>query len=195
MTRRANNTSIDPYWSMKRQFERDRGTPNPFGMLAGIFVATGIDGQEYEYEVDLDLHERPGEAEPSALVGPTMDDALKGRTVFQQRRPDKECLWGIQLLCPRCTAPLYVPSTDHPAPKTVARQIVVHWDKPSKSNADGKMRPPVTVVGPIRCDYLQSEMSGIRGPTAMRCGWTGVIDHGKAFDHSVVKGAIKQQGA
>lgn len=187
---------LDPYWNAARQFQRDRGDDSPFGLIGAVFVATGVNGVHYEHEADLDIHP-PAETPPSGpLVGPTIEDALVGRPV---RQPWADAaagvLYGVQFLCPRCHMACYVPTRHHPAPRTNPRDVHVHWDKPLRSETDGKLRPTFTIDGKLECDYLQSEVTGIVSPTGMRCGWMGVIEEGKVYEHSLVRGDLRRFGA
>lgn len=184
--------ALDPFWDMNRQFTADRGQENPYGLLPAMFLAPTLAGADVaaEFEADLDMHPSPEATSNQAIVGPTLRDALQGKLVKQPTH-QSDVLYGVQLLCPRCLSPLYVPSTQHPKPKSLPHEIVVHWDKTMKSTRDGKVRPTFTIVGPIACDYLNSEITGVSQPVtsgiSVRCGWVGVIEAGRAYDHSKVK--------
>lgn len=173
-------------WPMDAQFTKDRGPKgDPFNRPHAMFCGTGISGAVYEIEVDLDFFD----PNPSGLlIGPTMQDCVNGTPIFQPTNMSAQTLLGVNFLCPRCMSPLYVPTRHHPKQRTTPREIIIHWDKPITSTNDGIARPTFTVVGdPLRCDYLNSEITGITGPGSVRCGWVGVIEHGKAYEHSLIK--------
>jgi len=185
--------ALDPFWTAERQFARHRpgrDRPPPFGLLPAIFVARMLDGQEREFEADLD-YRSPDGAPPAA---PSVEDAMAGRPARQG--PEGVRLIGVQWLCPRCQMPCYVPTSDHPEPRTAARSVEVHWDRPMRSAVDGRERPTFTVRGDaLVCDYLSTEITGVAAPTAMRCGWRGRIEAGRAIDDSPVRGSVFRTGA
>jgi hypothetical protein len=183
--------ALDPIWTADRQFQKDRGKPERFGMPAAIVLATAPNGDTIELEVDLDLHEPPDPM--AAFQAPSVADALAGKDIRQKTLQGKGLIIGVQYLCPRCMMPCYVPSTHHPASKSTHREIVVHWDKPLQSTVDGKYRPTLTIVGDVLvCDYLNSEIIGISSSSGMRCGWKGFIEDGRAIDHSTFKARPKK---
>lgn len=172
-------------WPMDAQFTKDRGNDDPFNRPHAMFLGVGLSGAIYEIEADLDMFDPNPEG---LLIGPTMQDCMDGRPIFQTTDIKAQTLLGINFLCPRCMSPLYVPTPNHPKPRTTTREIIVHWDKPIRSNNDGKLRPTFTIVGePLKCDYLNSEITGISGPGIVRCGWVGIIENGKAYEHSTIK--------
>lgn len=189
--------ALDKYWTFERQFQRDRGPkgPDPFGMPKAVAIGRRLSGEVHEFEIDVDVHDLPEDVVPDQIVGPSLSDAMAGKAAMPaSRRPQ---VWGIQYLCPRCEAPCYVPSRLHPTPKTEPREIIIHWDKLVKCS-DGLERPTVTVSGkPLVCDYLTTEITGIlqaKDGVGHRCGWVGIIEEGKMYDHSTVKGAVRAQG-
>ena len=178
--------ALDQYWTAERQFKKDRGSQNDFGLAEAIFVAVGISGAELEITCDLDLHNLTEGV--MALKGPSVEDCLKGRPVRQADTGIPKVLLGAQFLCPRCQMPCYVPTAQHPNPHTEPREIIIHWDKPYTAE-DGIPRPTITISGaPLKCDYLTSEITGIANPG--RCGWVGIIENGRGYDHTLVKGAV-----
>ena len=181
--------ALDPTWTADRQFVKDRGRDEHFGMPAAIVLATAPNGEDIELEVDIDLHHPPDPM--AAFRAPTVEEALQGKAVRQAVKPGGVVI-GVQLLCPRCCMACYIPSLDHPAAKTTKRQVIVHWDRPLRSTVDGKWRPTLTIVGdPLVCDYLNSEITGISSTSGMRCGWKGIIENGRAYDHSTFKARPK----
>lgn len=128
---------------------------NKFHKPEGCFVF-GRAPMDYMVAVDLDLQELKGE-----------DGVVREHVV------------GVNLLCPRCTGSLYVHGKQHPA----GREIIVHWDRMIMNEQDGFVRPPITIVGAIACDYTDGEMNGIVGPRQVsKCGWRGVIEEGKCHE-------------
>ena len=96
---------------------------------------------------------------------------------------------GLHALCPKCGSALYVKGKGIPG----GREIVVHWEKMTRSNVDGKYRPLISVDGHIGCDYLQSEITGINESRSganiiNKCGWRGGIINGRCFDHTLSSG-------
>jgi hypothetical protein len=150
-----------------RQAIKQKGTlaTNPFGRPEGIFFYGSDQTSQLEFSVDLDLQKRNigTEEKPNVIV----------ETV------------GMQMLCPRCSSPLYIKGKGLPN----GREIVIHWDKIVQSECDGLFRPLVSVDGPIGCDYFDSEISDIGKASAsnvvMRCGWRGGLINGHCFDHFV----------
>jgi hypothetical protein len=133
---------------------------NPFGKPEGFFVF-GKAPNDYIVAVDLDLQKEK------------LDD---GREV--------DVVVGLNMLCPRCGSSCYVHGPKHPN----GREIIVHWDKMQLSEVDLKMRPPVTIVGPIACDYSWEEINGIVSPRRVsKCAWRGQIDMGRAYEVQLVR--------
>jgi hypothetical protein len=151
----------------KKQAIKQKGTlaTNPFGRPEGIFFYGSDQTSQLEFSVDLDLQKinRGTEDKPNMVIE-TM---------------------GMQMLCPRCSSPLYIKGKGLPN----GHEIVVHWDKIIQSECDGLFRPLVSVDGPVGCDYFDSEISDIGKASAssvvMRCGWRGGIINGHCFDHFV----------
>jgi hypothetical protein len=96
---------------------------------------------------------------------------------------------GLQFMCPRCSMGLFVPSTHNPGAQINGngRNITVHWDQMRRAESDGKYRPAVSVEDPIACDYSWHEINGIPQPPSShvisRCGWRGVLEEGRLYDH------------
>lgn len=129
---------------------------NEFGRPTAMFVYGKDRTTEKEFEVDLDL----------TKVGDEI-----------------HCV-GVQMLCPKCGAGLYVRGESLPDGK----EIVIHWNNLTRSNVDGKYRPLVTIDGVIGCDYSDAEVSGIKASrnshVLMRCNWKGGVYRGRCFDHT-----------
>ena len=163
-----------PIWTMENQFKKHdiksqkrlgQVAINDFGKPEGFFIY-GNRGSQREFSVDIDVHHI---------------------NLGTQEKPDmKEEVVGIQLLCPRCGSPLYVKG----AKFAEGHQIVVHWDVPIRSDADGLLRPPVSVDGVIGCDYYDFEINETTRSrntnVSLRCGWKGGIIGGQCFDHQSV---------
>lgn len=163
-----------PVWTMANQFKKHdaknqkrlgQTAINDFGKPEGIFLYGGR-GSQQEFSVDIDVHYiNLGTAEKPEM---------------------KEEIVGIQLLCPRCGSPLYVKG----AKFSEGHEIVVHWDVPIRSDADGLLRPPVSVDGVIGCDYYDFEINETtknrNSNVSLRCGWKGGIIGGQCFDHQSV---------
>jgi len=140
---------------------------NDFGRPEGIFVYGKDRTTEREFACDLDLSE-------------VRDNMGVVHVV---------CV-GVQLLCPRCGAPLYVKSPglggDH--------EIELHFNRLVRSTNDGKLRPTFTIDGHFGCDYSDHEMSGVQqGRDAriqMKCGWRGGVYKGRCFDHDVKRSLL-----
>jgi hypothetical protein len=179
---------LDKSWPMDRQFVRDRGQSSPYNMQEAYFVAKDPLGNIIECTADLDYSPDSAAADQALRedFNPvTLDDFLHGRPV-RQRVPAGR-LQGVQFLCPRCGSPVYVPTLDHPNPKTTPRRVTVHWEKLVKAEFDQLERPIFTIEGePLVCDYLLSEIRGFsEGPMDLnRCGWRGIVEWGKAYEHS-----------
>ena len=156
---------LSTVWSYEKQFiphhpkataELTKGTLalNALGRPEGFFTY-GKDPMEYTVAVDLDL--------------------------TQEKGPDgvqREVVVGLNLLCPNCGSSCYVHGPRHPA----GHEIVVHWDKMKLSDVDLKRRPPITIIGPISCDYSWEEINGIVSPRRVsKCAWRGVIELGRAY--------------
>lgn len=157
---------LSTVWSFEKQFmphnsrAKDALTKgelgvNPFGKPEGFFVY-GRAPNDYIVAVDLDVERRKDE---------------NGNT--------REHVVGINLLCPRCGSSCYVHGPGHPN----GREIIIHWDRMELSEVDLKKRPPITVVGPIACDYSWEEINGIVSPRRVsKCAWRGVIELGRAHE-------------
>jgi hypothetical protein len=149
----------------KKQAVKGTLATNPFGRPEGIFFYGSDQTSQLEFAVDLDLQRinKGTEEKPEFIV----------ETI------------GMQMLCPRCSSPLYIKGRTLPN----GREIVVHWDKIIQAESDGLFRPLVSVDGPVGCDYFDSEISDIGKASAsnvvMRCGWRGGIINGHCFDHFV----------
>ncbi len=138
---------------------------NHFGRPEGLFFYGTDQTSQWECSVDLDLQKMN--------VGTAEKPKMEVQVV------------GMQMLCPRCSSPLYIKGKMIPG----GREIVVHWDKIMRAEADGLFRPLISVDGPVGCDYYDSEISNIGKASAsdviMRCGWRGGIINGHCFDHFV----------
>ena len=92
---------------------------------------------------------------------------------------------GLQILCPRCSAPLYIKDPSMPGGKNA---IHVHWDKMTRATTDGMYRPLVTVDGTFKCVYSDRDWSEIKATEGSNvhtnCGWQGGIYMGKMMDHT-----------
>jgi len=91
---------------------------------------------------------------------------------------------AINFICPRCWNTLLVWAPGM-TPDNVGHETVIHWDKPFVlSPDDGKHRPTFTVDGPLSCEYLDSEITGVGQPNGGggKCGWRGYIEAGKCYD-------------
>lgn len=163
-------------WSLDKQIKKHDPTKqsiaqqgqlatNHFGRPEGLFFYGSDKTSQWECSVDLDLRK--------VNIGTNEKPNFEVQVV------------GMQMLCPRCSSPLYIKGKMLPG----GREIVVHWDKIMKAEADGLFRPLISVDGPVGCDYYDSEISNIGKASAsdviMRCGWRGGIINGHCFDHFV----------
>ena len=133
---------------------------NEMGRPTAYFVYGKDRTSELEFEADIDLH-----------------------TVMEGNQQVTKCV-GMQLLCPKCSSPLYVRGEGLDGGK----EIIIHWDKMVQSNVDKKYRPLVTVAEDFACDYSDAEISGVSqsrdSHVIMRCNWRGGIIQGRCFDHT-----------
>ena len=142
---------------------------NAWGRPEALFVYGNDRTTQREYACDVDMKKLTNDqGEPVILIT------------------------GLHILCPKCGSPIYVKGSGIPG----GREIVVHWDKMTRSNVDGKYRPLLSIDGHIGCDYLHSEITGINESRSganliNKCGWRGGIIKGRCFDHSfdLVKGS------
>jgi len=129
---------------------------NEFGRPTAMFLYGKDRTTEKEFECDIDL----------------------------QKLGDEVHCVGAQLLCPKCSAALYVRGEG----LENGHEIVVHWNNMTRSTVDGKYRPLITIDGVIGCDYSDAELSGIKASrnshVVMRCNWKGGIYRGRCFDHT-----------
>lgn len=135
------------------------------GLPEGIFVHGSDRTVEREFSVDIHCRLR-------ADVGPAVAVAAEGLLVE-----------AVQFLCPRCGNGLRVEGATLGGD---GRPITVHWDRLMRSSIDGKFRPPITIEGTLRCEYLDSEISGVPQPGggSGKCGWRGGIYLGRCLDHT-----------
>lgn len=159
----------------KKQALKQQGqlATNHFGRPEGLFFYGSDKTSQWECSVDLDL---------------------KKVNIGTEQAPNHEVqVVGMQMLCPRCSSPLYIKGKGLPG----GREIVIHWDKIMQAEADGLFRPLVSIDGPVGCDYFDSEMSDIGKASAsnviMRCGWRGGIINGHCFDHFVPSATTESQ--
>lgn len=138
---------------------------NDFNKPEGIFIY-GNRGSEQEFTVDLDIKR--------------VNNGTAENPVYEEH------VVGAQMLCPRCSSPLYVKGKSIPN----GVEIVVHWDLPIRSDVDGLRRPPVSIDGIIGCDYYDFEINGTKknrnSNVSLKCGWKGGIIGGQCFDHTSV---------
>lgn len=142
----------------KAELSRGKLALNAFGRPEGFFVF-GRAPMDYVIAVDLDV---------------TTAKDVSGNAC--------EVVVGLNMLCPRCGSSCYVHGPKH----TDGREIIIHWDRMKTSEIDLKLRPPITIVGPVACDYSWGEVNGIVSPrNVSRCAWRGVIENGRAHDSAV----------
>lgn len=169
---------------------------SPFNIPEGFFVyARGkqiggvTSAEEVEYACDLHLQK----IEKDGII------------------VDAVCL-GVQFMCPRCSMGLFIPATipqaqrqnmaaasSKAAPQISdnARPVYVHWDRMTQSQKDRKFRPLVTIEGAIACDYSMHEINGVAQPIGNiqnRCGWVGILEEGRLYDHEKRSGLILPSG-
>lgn len=153
---------------VKKQKQRNGLALNAFDRLEGMFFYGNDGTSQLEFATDLDL----GQYNAGTVENPRLEiEAV-----------------GMQMLCPRCSAPLYIKGKTS---KNMdgGKEIVIHWDKLMRSESDGLLRPLVSVDGVIGCDYYDTEWTGnssVKGANIiMRCGWKGGIINGHCFDHII----------
>lgn len=138
---------------------------NDFSKPEGIFIY-GNRGSEQEFTVDLDIKR--------------INNGTAENPIYEEH------VVGAQMLCPRCSSPLYVKGKTIPN----GSEIVVHWDLPIRSDVDGLKRPPISIDGVIGCDYYDFEINGTsknrNSNVSLKCGWKGGIIGGQCFDHTSV---------
>ncbi len=156
---------------VKKQKQRNGLALNAFDRLEGMFFYGNDGTSQLEFATDLDL----GQYNAGTVENPRIEiEAV-----------------GMQMLCPRCSAPLYIKGKTS-RNMDGGKEIVIHWDKLMRSESDGLLRPLVSVDGVIGCDYYDTEWTGnssVKGANIiMRCGWKGGIINGHCFDHIINQG-------
>jgi hypothetical protein len=153
---------------VKKQKQKNGLALNAFDRLEGMFFYGNDGTSQLEFATDLDL----GQYNAGTIENPRIEiEAV-----------------GMQMLCPRCSAPLYIKGKTS---KNMdgGKEIVIHWDRLMRAESDGLLRPLVSVDGVIGCDYYDTEWTGnssVKGANIiMRCGWKGGIINGHCFDHVV----------
>ena len=166
--------SKQPYrpWPLKAQLAHDKVNPLKAGTMdvdrygrPFVFYTYGKDnGSTEEHAAEVDIKKVVEDGNESLIY------------------------LGLQILCPKCSAPLYIKDPSMPGGKNA---IHVHWDKMTKSTVDGMVRPLVTVDGTFKCDYSDRDWSGQKSTEGsavhLPCGWEGGIYMGKMMDHTPQK--------